>query len=198
MSAINKRKVKRIAKNQINRLAPSLSVAHAGSADSAGTADAAKSAGIANAAANADKVDGQHASAFAASSEVHTPARRIVNDPAPGDPFVDAVVDLAVIGPFTFKGTCTKNDEFGQDVAGVRVDGPAGSAITAVRTVGGVVTEPGTTSAVVAGVSDSTNAVVGGHFVAAARSGQVVSGSASAEVGDAAGHCIVSVTALGP
>jgi hypothetical protein len=78
------------------------------------------------------------------------------------------------------------------------VEGPAGSSITAIRTVGGVVTEPGATSAIVAGVIDSGNAVEGGHFVATARNGQVVSGSASAEVGDAAGDCILSVTALGP
>ena len=197
-SAVSKRKVKRIAKKQVNKLAPGLSVAHADSANSAGTADTAKSAGIANVAANADKLDGQDASAFAAASEVHTPVRRVVNDAAPGDPFVNTVVDLAVAGPFTFKGACTKNNQLGQDEAGVRVEGPAGSAITAVRTVGGEVTEPGTTSAVAAGVIASGNAVEGGHFVAVARNGQVVSGNASAEVGDAAGHCIFGLTALGP
>jgi hypothetical protein len=195
VSGINKRKVKRIAKKQINKLAPGLSVAHADTAGSAKRADTANTAG---GAANADKVDGRDASAFAAAGEVHTPVRRVFNDPAPGDQLVDGAVNLAFVGPFTLKGTCVKDDEFNQDEAAVRVEGTPAFSFTAVRTSGGVITDPATTSTSAVGALSSTNEVEGGHFVAAARNGQVVSGSASAEVGDAAGHCIVSVTALGP
>jgi hypothetical protein len=62
-SAINKKKVKKIAKKQINKLAPGLSVAHA------------STAGNADQAANANALGGRPASAFASSTP--EPFRRV-------------------------------------------------------------------------------------------------------------------------
>jgi hypothetical protein len=52
-SAVSKKKVKKIASKQVNKLAPGLSVAHATTADSATAADTAKTAQSANTAQSA-------------------------------------------------------------------------------------------------------------------------------------------------
>lgn len=68
---LNKSKVKKIARKQVNKLAPRLSVANAVNAESAATAQtAANAVNATNAAnaANADTVDGKHASELQTSS----------------------------------------------------------------------------------------------------------------------------------
>jgi methionine-rich copper-binding protein CopC len=67
-SAVTKQKVKKIARKQVNKLAPGLSVANAVSAESAATAQTAANAANATNAANADTVDGKHASELQTSS----------------------------------------------------------------------------------------------------------------------------------
>jgi hypothetical protein len=68
-SAINKKKVKKIATKQINKLAPTLSVASADTAGSADTATTADTAANAQSASNAGALQGKPASAFASASE---------------------------------------------------------------------------------------------------------------------------------
>jgi hypothetical protein len=53
-SAVSKKKVKKIAAKQVNKLAPGLSVAHASTADSATTADSANTANTADSAKTAN------------------------------------------------------------------------------------------------------------------------------------------------
>ena len=66
-SAISKKKVKKIATKQINELAPSLSVAHADTAESASTAETANTANSATnaqSAGNANTLDGINSTGF--------------------------------------------------------------------------------------------------------------------------------------
>jgi hypothetical protein len=174
-----KRVVKKVAANQVKTLAPGLSVASAGQA------------------ANADQLDGRDASAFAPAGEVHTPGRFVLNDPVPGD--LGALTqNVLTVGAFAIQVSCADNEDgTGVDSVFVSAQGPSGSSITGLST-DGPFSEVSTTGATVVSVITSGSGVKVGHVTMAAPSGEVLSATVSAEVGDPAGDCIVGVTAIGP
>jgi hypothetical protein len=175
-----KKQVRKIAKGQVKKLAAGLAVASAKSAS------------------NADKLDGQDASAFSPADEIHSPGRLVLNDPTPGDNGGSSSTML-VVGTFTIAGNCVDDlDGTGSDQANLSVEGPVGSSFTGPHSNGFDFNEEGTGFGSAAAVTDMGNQVEGGHIVAVAPNGQVVSISGSAEVGDPAGDCVFGVTAIGP
>lgn len=182
-----KKQVTRIAQGQVNQLAPGLSVARAGTADRAGSAG------------NADTLEGQKASDFTSAGEVHNSGRVASNDPVSGDALAEQPV-LLVAGPFTVRGLCAQNLlGSGNDIANVRMEGPAGSSYAGAGTGSAIVEVPdASTSFLLLNETGTGNAIEAAHITAAAPSGGVVSVSVSAEKNDGGADCVFAATAIGP
>jgi hypothetical protein len=183
-----KRVVRKIAKGQANkqitRRASRLAVA------------SARSAG------NADKLDGQDASAFTPADEVHSPGRVVVDDPTPGDEG-GPTSTLFNAGSFSVRTFCLQN--IGgtlNDGASVVILGPDGFSASAMRSGGNDGDQPQLGSfnpfEIALVISSGGNEARSGHGVVVAPSGEVLSVSASVEVNDPAGDCVFGVTAIGP
>jgi hypothetical protein len=147
---------------------------------------------------DANTLDGLDSGDFTPANQVHTPGRVVLNDPIPGDDQKTGSI-LFTAGSFAVSARCAADyaPQGGDDVAELVVDGPGNSSF-----VGPRVGEPdfnlsSGVQAEVASISSSVPQLVGGHIIAAAPSGSVVSVSGSAEVGDPAGDCVFAVTGLG-
>ena len=188
LSKKEKNQVKRIAKSQINKLAPGLAVASASRANAADTAG------------NASLLDGLDASAFTPADQIHNSGRVVVNDSTPGDDLSTFVFAVFTVGPFTVQASCAENFNGGIVEQGnlSLTLGPSGSSFSGTRSDGVDLNTVDATGASIAFVSNSANQVKAGHITAVAPNGQVVSVSGSVEVNDPAGDCVFGATAIGP
>lgn len=188
LSKKERNEVRKIAKRQINALAPGLAVASAGKANSAGTAGTA---------GNANLLDGLDASAFARADRVRNSGRVVVNDPTPSDNGLELAI-LFAAGPFTIQAWCA--EDFGggsNEIAQLQVIGPSGSSFAGPSGGSGPHVPNGFYGDVVF-LDTAANSVEGGHVTAVAPGGQVVSVAGSAETNDPAGNCVFAATAIGP
>jgi len=177
LSKKEKKQTRKIARGQVKKLAPGLSVGRA---------------------TDADKLDGKDSTAFADAGEVHTPARLVLNDQNPGD-VTPATATLLTAGSFSVGVQCYDNfNAAASEIANLHVLGPMNSSFAGQRTGGVESTEPAGLLEPLALTSSSGNEIGAGQLTAVAPNGQVLSVSGSAEVNDPAGDCVFAVTAHGP
>ena len=130
--------------------------------------------------------------------EVRNSGRVVLNDPMPGDT-TPASGDLLVAGAFTIRGLCSDNQGGGgNDLAVVQVSGPSGSSFAGIQSNGAIINRPDQASFNPVNLSAAINATRHAGLTVVSPNGQVVSVSASAEVGDPAGDCVFGATAIGP
>jgi hypothetical protein len=146
----------------------------------------------------ANTLDGLDSGDFTPANQVHSPGRVVLNDPTPGDDEKTGSV-LFVAGSFAVSARCAADyaPQGGDDVAELVVDGPGNSSFVGPRVGEPDFSVSSGVQADVASISSSVPQLVGGHIIAAAPSGSVLSVSGSAEVGDPAGDCVFAVTGLG-
>jgi len=188
LSKKEKKVVKKVARVQANKRitkrAPNLNVNSAKTATSAGTAS------------DADKLDGQDAIDFTPADEVYSPARFLRNDTVPGNA-TGQLSTLLVAGPFTVQALCGDDiNGSGVDNAAVRLLAPNGSSYAGMRSDGTFVNETGSSQEEIASANSNNPQTRGGHLIVSATNGQVLSVSASVEVGDSAADCVFAVTAI--
>ncbi|HEX6228362.1 MAG TPA: hypothetical protein VFZ41_02745 [Solirubrobacterales bacterium] len=138
-----------------------------------------------------------NATAFAPAGEIHTPGRFVVNDPTPGD--VSAYSEeLLAVPPFSFRGRCYEDYNGGAtDMGGLAIEAPSNSSFAGFRSKS-FVDFPDSGELGVAEVESTGNEVRASHIIVVAPSGEVISVTASVEVGDPAGDCVFGVTVIGP
>jgi hypothetical protein len=147
---------------------------------------------------DANTLDGLDSGDFTPANQVHSPGRVVLDDPIPGDDQKTGSI-LFTAGSFAVSARCAKNyaPQGGDDVAELVVDGPGNSSFVGPRVGEPDLNLSSGVQAEVASISSSLPQLVGGHIIAAAPSGSVLSVSGSAEVGDPAGDCVFAVTGLG-
>ena len=144
------------------------------------------------------RAPGLNVNSAKSTDEVHNSGRVVLNDPAPGLPYVSSEPFAA--GPFTIWVSCVENASAAAEAAQVNVLGPSGSSVSGPTTdPSGSIEIKNATSVPFAFAFGSGNDIGAGHVTAVAPNGQVVSVSASVEVNDTAGgECVFGVTAIGP
>jgi len=149
---------------------------------------------------NVDLLDGKDATDFAAASELHSSGRVTVNDPTPGDN-LPGIATLFTAGGLVLTAFCY------HDYAALHIDwalvltGSPDTSLSAIRSDGTGIDDPDHPSYIIdlqAPAADNSNVVQSAYFVTAdPGSGDVLSGSVSAELNDPGSDCTFAATGIG-
>jgi hypothetical protein len=176
----------------------------ANTAASANTAGSANTANTANTAENATLLDGQPASDYLPANELHNSGRVVVDDPVPGDaspiqaPPLVANQNIAV-GFFCWENISATTSEQASVLVSAQDGAPL--SVSTVRSDGTSENQVASQVFVINGLNSAGNVIRSAYFTAVHPDGDVVTGSVSAELNDAApgsSDCTFGGTAIGP